>query len=93
MGTDDENRDKPYDEISELLKEFYKPSKEINSNEFWDDLSKKIDSLFHKELLSEKCFNEEGDLLSEEVRYWLGLEEYLKNEVSSVKHKTILIIC
>ena len=89
MGTDGENKDKPYDEISELLKRFYKPDKEINSQDFWDDLSKKIDSLYHKEIFSEKCYDEAGNLLHDENRYWLGLEEYVKNEISSLKHKSI----
>ncbi|MBI3590370.1 MAG: hypothetical protein HY094_03195 [Candidatus Melainabacteria bacterium] len=92
MGTDGEKgdgKDKPYDEISEFLKRFYKPEKEIEPEIFWEEVSKKIDSLFHKELQSEKIVNEQGVLLSEEERYWLGLEEYLKNEVSSLKHKAI----
>ena len=89
MGTNDENKDKPYDEISELLKKYYKPQNEINPESFWDEVSKKIDSLFHKELYSEKVINNEGLLLSEEERYWLGLEEYVKNEASSLKHKVI----
>ena len=89
MGTNDENKDKPYDEISELLKKHYKPQNDINPESFWDEVSKKIDSLFHKELYSEKVINNEGLLLSEEERYWFGLEEYVKNEVSSLKHKVI----
>lgn len=89
MATDDENKDKPYDEISELLKKYYKPSKEVKSDEFWKSVSQKIDSLFHKEITSEKCFDGEGNLLPEEARYWLGLEEYINNQTSSVKHKTI----
>lgn len=96
MGTDSENKDKPYDEISELLKRHYKPDKEIDPDVFWSELSTKIDSLFHSELFSQKVQNEEGVMLSEEERYWLGLEEYLRNEISSLKHKTItdhLLIC
>ena len=92
MGIDEEkgkNKDKPSDEISELLKKFYKPSKENNSEEIWSNISKKIDSLFHKEIRSEQCFDQRGALLSEEARYWLGLEEYIKNEVHSLKHKMI----
>lgn len=89
MGTDGENKDKPFDEISDLLKRFYKPGKEINTEEFWEKVSKKIDSLFHKEVLSEKTHDSSGAILSEEGRYWLGLEEYIKNEISSLKHKTI----
>ena len=34
MGTDEENKDKPYDEISELLKKHYKPDKEIDPEVF-----------------------------------------------------------
>lgn len=89
MGSDDENKDKAHDEISNLLKRFYKPSCELEQEEFWEKVSSKIDSLFHKELFSEKHFNEKGVLLSDEERYWLGLEEYLRNEVSSLKHKAI----
>ena len=89
MGTDGENKDKPYDEISDLLRKYYKPDKETNSDVFWEEVSKKIDSLFHKEIFSEKVSNEEGVVLTEEQRYWLGLEEYINNEVSSLKHKTI----
>lgn len=95
MGIDDEkdekdeNKNKPYDEISELLKKHYKPSKEVNSEEFCDKVSRKIDSLFHKEIMSEKFINEEGKKLSEEERYWLGLEEYLSNQLPSLKHKLV----
>ena len=89
MGTDGENKDKPYDEISDLLKRFYKPDKEIDPDVFWKEVSKKIDSLFHKEIFSEKTFNDKKEVLSDEERYWLGLEEYINNEVSSLKHKTI----
>ena len=87
MGTDDTS--KPYDELSELLKKYYKPSKELSQNEFWEKVSKKINTLFHKELFSEKHFNDEGVLLSDEERYWMGLGEYISNEVPSLKHKTI----
>ena len=89
MGTDGENKDKHYDEISELLKRFYKPNNEPNSEEVWDKLSKKIDSLFHKELFSNRIVNDSGVILSEEERYWMGLEEYLNNEINSLKHKAI----
>ena len=34
MGTDGENKDKSYDEISNLLKRFYKPDKEIDPDVF-----------------------------------------------------------
>ncbi len=89
MGTDEENKDKPFDEISELLKRSYKPDKEIDQNKFWDEVSKKIDSLFHKELYSDSFVNEQGILMSDEERYWLGIDEYIKNEIGSLKHKTI----
>lgn len=89
MVTDGENKDKPYDEISDLLKKYYKPDKEIDSGVFWKDLSKKIDSLFHKELYSDKVINEEGRMLTDEERYWIGLDEYIKNQTNSIKHKTI----
>ncbi len=89
MGTNDENKDKPYDEIGELLKKHYKIEKEIDPDMFWSEVSKKLDSLFHKELYSEKIVNNEGLMLSEEERYCLGLEEYVNNEVSSIKHKLI----
>ena len=88
-GEKGDNKDKPYDEISYFLKKHYNPPKEIDSDEFWDKLSKKIDSLFHKEILSEKTLNDEGGVLSEEERYYLGLEEYIKNDVTSLKHKAI----
>lgn len=95
MGTDGENgekgenKDKPYDEISDLLKRFYKPKEEVDQDKFWRDVSNKIDSLFHKELYSEKIVNEQGVIFSDEERYWLGLEEYIKNEVPALKHKNI----
>ena len=89
MGIDGENKDKHFDEISELLKTFYKPEDAIDPEQFWKEISRKIDSLFHKEMYSEQIINEEGILLTDEERYWLGLEGYLKNEVSSLKHKTI----
>lgn len=89
MGTDEENKDKPYDEISELLKKHYKPDKEIDSEIFAKEVLSKIDSLFHKEILSENYFNEKGEPASDEERYWSGLEEYLNNKISSLKHKTI----
>ena len=89
MGTDEENKDKPYDEISELLKKYYKPSKETDPEVFAKEVLKKIDSLFHKEIFSEHCFNEQGESVLEEERYWLGLEEYLNNKVSALRHKTI----
>ena len=89
MGTDGENKDKYFDETGELLRKFYKPDKETNQEDFWQEVSKKIDSLFHKEILSEKYFDEQGELLPEEYRYWAGMEQYIKNEVSSLKHKTI----
>ena len=89
MGTDEENKDKPYDEISELLKKYDKPDKEVDSEAFVKEVLSKIDSLFHKEILSENYFNEDGRPASDEERYWLGLEEYLDNKTSSLKHKTI----
>lgn len=88
MGTNDgkngdgENKSKSYDEISELLKKYYKPDKEVSSQEFLDAFSKKIEALFHKELMTDA-------LGSDEQRYWQGLEKYIKNEVSSLKHKSI----
>ena len=89
MGTDEENKDKPHDEISELLKKYYKPKKEINPELFAKEVLRKIDSLFHKEVFSDDCFNAKGESISEEERYWLGLEEYLNNKLSALKHKTI----
>ena len=86
---DDENKNKPYDEIGELLKKHYKPDKQIDSESFIKDLFNKIDSLFHKEILSEKSISAAGQLLSDEEKYWLGLEEYINNDISSLKHKTI----
>ncbi len=89
MGTDEENKDKPYDEISELLKKYYKPSKETDPEDFVKEVLHKIDSLFHKEIFSENSFNKNGEPISDEERYWSGLEEYLNNKVTSLKHKTI----
>lgn len=89
MGTDEENKDKPYDEISELLKKYYKPDEELDPEEFTKEVLNKIDSLFHKEIFSENCFDGSGEPASDEERYWLGLEEYLTNKTSSLKHKTI----
>ena len=89
MGIDDENKGGSYDDISELLKRFYKPDKEIDLDGFWEEISDKIDSLFHKELYSEKIVNNDGSIMSDEERYWLGIDEYIKNEVASLKHKTI----
>ena len=89
MGTDEENKDKPYDEISELLKKHYKPSKEIDPEDFVKEVLNKIDSLFHKEIFSENYFNEDGQPASDEERYWLGLEKYLNNKLPALKHKTI----
>jgi len=78
-----------YEDVSDLLKKFYKPKNEISNNEFWDELSKKLDSLFHKEILTDKLSNEQESILTEEERYWIGLEEYLNNQVQSLKHKAI----
>jgi len=89
MVTDDENKNKPYDEISELLKKYYKPEKELDADLFVEQVTRKIDSLFHKEIFSDKGMSIEGRILSDEERYWLGLEEYINNEVSSLKHKSI----
>ena len=73
MGIDDENKDKPYDEISELLKKHYKLDKELDSDIFAEEVLKKIDSLFHKEIFSENYFNENEEPASYEERYWSGL--------------------
>lgn len=89
MVTDDENKENNIDEISSLLKKYYKPDQELNEEKFWNELSKKIESLFHKELYSEKIIDENGKLISEEERYWLGLSEYIGNKVNSLKHKEI----
>lgn len=89
MGTDDENKDKPYDEISELLRKHYRPSKEIDPDVFVSEVLSKIDSLFHKEIFSENYLNKSGESISDEERYWLGMEDYLNNKVSSLKHKVI----
>ena len=89
MGTDEENKDKPYDELSELLKKYYKPDKKTDPAIFVKDVLNKIDSLFHKEIFSEACFNEKGESISDEERYWIGLEAYMNNRISSLKHKTV----
>lgn len=89
METDDKNKDKNFNDIRELLKKHYKPVNNINADKLWDNLSKKIDSLYHKEIISDKAFDNNGNLLSQEDRYWLGFDEYIKNETSSIKHKII----
>ncbi len=90
MATDgDDNKNKPYDELSELLKKHYKPDKDIDSDLFTKEVFKKIDSLFHKEILTDKITNENNQLLNDEERYWIGLEQYINNEVSSLKHKMV----
>lgn len=89
MGIDDENKDKPYDEISELLRKHYKPNKELNPDIFVQEVLKKIDSLFHKEILSQSYLKANGEPVSDEERYRLGLEEYLNNKLSSLRHKTV----
>ena len=89
MVTDGENKNKNNDELSELLKKYYKQPKEEDLEKFWQGISKKLDSLFHKEVLTDSVFDENGLPLSEESRYWKGLEEYIKNEVNAIKHKTV----
>jgi len=89
MGTDDENKEKNFDKLSELLKKYYKPPKELDEEELWESTSKKIESLFHKEIISDKKCDNDGIILPEEERYWRGLEEYIQNKVSSLRHKTI----
>src|SRR3989338_8451598 len=86
---DDENKNKPYDELGELLKKHYKPDKELNSESFTKEVFQKIDSLFHKGIFSEKGINEAGHIVPDEDRYWLGLQEYINNEISSLKHKVV----
>jgi type I site-specific restriction-modification system R (restriction) subunit len=86
MANDENDK---YEDVSDLLKKFYKPKNEISNNEFWDELSKKLDSLFHKEILSDRISDEKESILTEEERYWMGLEEYLNNQVQSLKHKAI----
>lgn len=91
MGTDDagKNNEKNFDDLSELLKKYYKPPKELDAEALWESTSKKIESLFHKEIVSEKKYDTSEKLLSEEERYCLGLEEYIQNKVSSMRHKII----
>ncbi len=96
MPTDGDNKDNSFDEISSLLKKYYKPETEVDIDKFWEDVENKIDSLFHKEIFSSKSSNDEGNILSDEERYWLGLEEYIDNKASAIKHKTItdhLLVC
>ena len=66
MGTDDENKEKNFDELSELLKKYYKPPKELDAEELWESTSKKIESLFHKEIISDKTCHNDGIILSDE---------------------------
>lgn len=88
MVQDDDKKDS-FSEIRDLLKKHYKPEEEDSSDLFWRQLSKKIDALFHRELFSEEFKDENGNLLSDEERYLLGLKQYSKNELSSLKHKII----
>ncbi len=83
------NNNDETDDVGDLLRKFYKPKEEINSDLFWDNVSKKIDSLFHKEIFTSKVCHEDGILLSDEEKYWLGLEEYINNKTSSLQHKNI----
>lgn len=97
MGTDnDKTGNNQSDELSELLKKHYKSEEELNPELFWKDISKKIDSLFHKEIFSSRIINELGESFTEEERYWLGFEEYINNKMNSLKHKSItdhLLLC
>lgn len=88
-GDDDNFGNKPQDEISDLLKNFYKPNKEINVEEYWKKISGNIESLFHAEMFSDKIIKYGSSKYSDEERYWLGLEEYLNNEITAIKHKMI----
>lgn len=85
----DDEKDKSFDQISELLKKHYKPDKHTDENQLVTDILDKIDSLFHKEILSEKIADEKGELLSDEERYWTGLNDYINNKMSALKHKQI----
>ena len=85
----DDEKDGSFDQISELLKKYYKPDKQADENQLVSDILEKIDSLFHKEILSEQLTDENGELLSDEGRYWTGLNNYINNKVSALKHKQI----
>ena len=85
----DGEKNEPFDQISDLLKRYYKPDKCSDENQLVENILEKIDSLFHKELLSEKAIDDNGGLLMEEERYWLGLNDYINNKVSALKHKQI----
>lgn len=90
MGTKDKPpKNNSNDELSELLKKYYNPTQDINIEKLWEKVSKKIDTLFHKDILSDKQSREDGSLYSDEERYWIGLEEYINNKVDSLKHKKI----
>lgn len=89
MPNDNDNNDNNDNDISKLLRKYYKPKDDITPEQFWDELSKKIDCLFHREVFTEKACNENGALFTDEEKYWMGLDEYVRNEVSSLKHKTI----
>lgn len=83
MATDDDN------ELSDLLGKYYKPDIEVDLNKTWQNISKKIDSLFHEEILSNVMVKEDGSKYTTEERYWLGIEEYINNKVTSFKHRVI----
>lgn len=95
MAIDNENKE-PFDQLKDLLNKHYKPDQKNDDNAFWESLSKKIDSLFHKEIFSDQLLREDGDPMTDEERYSLGLKEFAANKVNSFKHKEItdhLLIC
>ena len=83
MAIDDDN------ELSNLLGKYYKPDVEVDLNKTWQNISKKIDSLFHEEILSKARLKEDGSRYTIEERYWLGIDEYIDNKVTSLKHRVI----
>ena len=76
-------------ELSDLLGKYYKPDTETDLNKTWESVSKKINSLFHEEILSDIDIREDGLKYTIEEKYWLGIDEYINNKVNSFKHRII----
>lgn len=89
MTKDDENKDKQLDELGELLRKYYKPENEIDPEDLWEKISDNIDSLFHKEIMSDPYYKADGEISNTEDCYWKGLDDYINNKLSSLKHKII----
>jgi len=87
VNENDKFGDNPQDKLSELLRNFYKPQQDFNIEKLWENISGNIDSLFHSDMFSEKMLKSDGTRYSDEEKYFMGIEEYINNDVSSIKHK------